>query len=86
VSEVRLIDGQHLLHDLARHADLLADVPDALALELTPDDCELDAIGVVDRDRRLAVRERSDHEALAERAVELFAVVLDQVWSHGTSC
>ena len=34
VAEVGLVDAEHVLHDLARHADLLADVLDALALEL----------------------------------------------------
>src|SRR5262249_3814659 len=34
VAEVGLIDAERLLHDLARHADLLADVPNALAREL----------------------------------------------------
>ena len=85
VAEIGLVDAERLLHDLARHADLLADVLDALALELARDDGELDAIGVVDGDRRLALRERGDREAPPQRPVELFAVRVDLVRIHALS-
>ena len=77
MTEVRLVDAEHLLHDHARHADLLADVPHALTRELPRHDRELDVVCVVDRDLRLPLGERCDREALAERPVELVAVLLD---------
>ncbi len=83
VAEVGLVHPERLLDDLARHADLLADVLDALALELACDDGELNAIRVVDGDRRLAVRERRDREAPSQRPVELVAVCVDLVGIHG---
>ncbi len=74
VAEVRLVDAEHLLHGLARHADLLADVRTPSRSSLPRDDRELDAVGVLDRDLRLALGERRDREALAQRPVELVAV------------
>src|SRR5690606_863438 len=73
VAEVRLVDVQHLLDGLARDANLLADDLLAVALEAVLQDARGDRVGVVDREIGVTIRERVEHVALAERAVELVA-------------